>query len=81
MGPKAKDPVPVVVPDAAEAPPMTFQPGPVVVADEKVQPAPTMTNYKPTESMAPLVDVPCVYLLERSSWPEFKRALNECGLT
>ena len=40
-----------------------------------------MTNYKPTESMAPLVDIPCVYLLKRSSWPEFKRALNECGLT
>ena len=38
MGPKAKDPVPVIVPDAAEAPPMAFQPGPVVVADEKVWP-------------------------------------------
>ena len=31
--------------------------------------------------MAPLVDIPCVYLLDRSSWPEFQRALNECGLT
>ena len=66
MGPKAKDPVPVVVPDAAEAPPMAFQPGPVVVADEKVQPFPT-TIYKPSESMAPLIDIPCVYLLERSN--------------
>ena len=59
---------------------MAFQPGPVVVADEKVQPFPT-TIYKPSESMAPLIDIPCVYLLERSNWPEFKRALNECGLT
>ena len=81
MGPKPKEPIPVIIPDAMDPPPMAGQPGPIVAVDEKVQPAPPTTIYKPTESMAPLVDIPCVYLLERSSWPEFKRALNECGLT
>ena len=28
-----------------------------------------------------LVDIPCVYLLDRSGWQDFKRALNDCGLT
>jgi len=27
-----------------------------------------------------LVDLPCVYLYDRSGWSDFKRALNECGL-
>ncbi len=27
-----------------------------------------------------LPDIPPVYLLDRAQWPEFKRALNECGL-
>ena len=60
---------------------MAGQPGPIVAVDEKVQPAPPTTIYNPTESMAPLVDIPCVYLQDRNSWPEFKRTLNECGLT
>ena len=81
MGPKPKDPIPVIIPDAVDPPLMVGQPGPVVAVDEKVQPTPTLTNYKPMETMAPLIDIPCVYLQERSSWPEFKRALNECGLT
>ena len=77
MGPKPKEPVPVIIPDAVN-PPIGGQPGPQV--EEKTLPPPT-TIYKPSESMAPLIDIPCVYLLERSSWPEFKRGLNECGLT
>ena len=28
----------------------------------------------------PLVDIPCVYLNDRASWPDFKRAVTECGL-
>ena len=28
----------------------------------------------------PLVDIPCVFLNDRSCWPDFKRALTECGL-
>ena len=28
----------------------------------------------------PLIDIPCVYLNDRSCWPDFKRALTECGL-
>ena len=27
----------------------------------------------------PLVDIACVYLNDRSGWPDFKRALTECG--
>jgi transposase InsO family protein len=34
----------------------------------------------PTEYQAPLVDIPCVYLNDRGSWADFKKALNECGL-
>jgi len=30
---------------------------------------------------AHLVDIPLVYLLDRSQWTDFKRALNNCGLT
>ena len=26
------------------------------------------------------MDIPCVYLQDRSVWSDFKRALNECGL-
>lgn len=32
-------------------------------------------------SSAHLADIPLVYLLERSQWTDFKRALNNCGLT
>jgi len=28
-----------------------------------------------------LVDIPIVYFLDRSQWTDFKRALNNCGLT
>ena len=28
----------------------------------------------------PLVDIPFVYLNDRASWPDFKRAVTECGL-
>ena len=28
-----------------------------------------------------LIDIPCFYLYDRSGWPDFKRALNECGLS
>ena len=28
----------------------------------------------------PLVDIPCVFLNDRLCWPDFKRALTECGL-
>ena len=28
----------------------------------------------------PLVDIPCMFLNDRSGWPDFKRALTECGL-
>ena len=57
MGPKPKDPVPVI-PDAMALPPMAALPGPIVAVDEKVQPAPPMTIYKPSESVAPLVEFP-----------------------
>ena len=33
-----------------------------------------------SESFQQLVDIPCVYLQDRSIWSDFKRALNECGL-
>ena len=62
MGLKPKDPVPVIT-DAMALPPMAGQPGPIVAVDEKVQPAPPTPIYKPNESMAPLVDIPCVYLI------------------
>ena len=81
MGPKPKDPVPQPVPQPVPDvvdPIIGDHPGPGV--EEKIQPPPT-TLYRPSESVAPLVDIPCVYLLDRSSWPEFQRALNECGLT
>ena len=29
----------------------------------------------------PLIDIPCVFLNNRLCWPEFKRALTECGLS
>ena len=78
--PKGREPVPQPqpIPDALDQPPMGGQPG--MAVEEKFQPAPT-TIYKPTESLAPLVDIPCVYLHDRTAWPEFKRTLNECGLT
>ena len=28
----------------------------------------------------PLVDIPCIYMNDRSCWPEFKKGLTECGL-
>ena len=28
-----------------------------------------------------LIDIPCSYLYDRNGWAEFKRSLNECGLT
>ena len=30
-------------------------------------------------SMTSLVDIPLSYLYDRSNWPEFKKALRECG--
>ena len=32
------------------------------------------------EASVPLVDMPCVFLNDRTCWPDFKRALTECGL-
>jgi hypothetical protein len=39
--------------------------------------------FKPTEaiSSSALVDIPNVYLYDRSGWTEFKKILNECGGT
>ena len=81
MGPKPKDPVPQPVPQPVPDivdPPIGDHPG--LGVEAKSQPPPT-TFYRPAESVAPLVDIRCVYLLDRSSWPEFQRALNKCGLT
>ena len=80
MALKVREPVPQSqsIPDAMNQPSMGGQPG--MAVEEKFQPAPT-TIYKPTESAAPLVDIPCFYLHDRTAWPEFKRTLNECGLT
>ena len=37
---------------------------------------------KKVEPVSPLLaDIPYVYLLDQSQWPDFKRALNNCGLT
>ena len=51
MGPKPKEPVPVIIPDVVD-PPIGGQPGPQ--GEEKTLPSPT-TIYKPSESMAPLI--------------------------
>ena len=32
-------------------------------------------------SSSTLIDIPCCYLYDRSSWAGFKKALNECGCT
>jgi hypothetical protein len=39
---------------------------------------------KPRQESVPssiLIDIPCCFLYDRSGWPEFKRSLNECGLS
>jgi transposase InsO family protein len=41
-------------------------------------PLPPITKY---ESNATLVELPYFYLLERGHWSDFRRALNNCGLT
>lgn len=40
----------------------------------------TSKNLQNTNETNNLVDIPCVYLNDRSVWPDFKRAIHECGL-
>jgi hypothetical protein len=51
---------------------------PVVVPTSAPSSAP-MKEYVSTSST--LIDLPHFYLLERSQWADFKRNLNNCGLT
>jgi len=59
---------------------------PIVVEDEKVQapqkplPPASLQKQQQQEASINLIDIPCVYLLDRHCWSDFKRALNECGL-
>ena len=54
------------------------------LADSKT-PAPQAPPPKASKqehfSPSNLIDLPCLYLYDRSCWPDFKRALNECGLS
>ena len=43
--------------------------------------APPAASKQETFSSISLVEIPCSFLYDRSGWPAFKRALNECGLT
>src|SRR5690349_87248 len=58
---------PVLPPVIPAAPPVLAQPA-----------APMRETYVPTST---LVDLPSFYLLDRSNWTNFKRNLNNCGLT
>jgi hypothetical protein len=40
-----------------------------------------MTMAQPVEPTTQLVDIPCVYLLDRSQWHEYRKSLNDCALT
>ena len=44
-------------------------------------PAAGVTPYSPVETTMALPEIPVVYLLDRSNWVDFKRALNECAMT
>jgi len=42
---------------------------------------PPVAKRAATVDSTTLIDLPPYYLLERGDWPEFKRAMNTCGLT
>ena len=52
----------------------------VLEAKEAGAKAPPMPRPPSLQNSLPLVDIPCIYLNDRSCWPEFKRGLTECGL-
>ena len=48
------------------------------VAPPLPKPPKTYTESIPAST---LIDIPCSYLYDRNGWADFKRNLNECGLT
>ena len=38
-------------------------------------------SYSESIPASTLIDIPCSYLYDRNGWADFKRNLNECGLT
>lgn len=77
MAPKAARPPEVVDPPVEQKQIEEKQAPPVVV--EQVTPPPKAKNMEHPE-VAHLTDIKPVYLVDRSGWTEFKRAINECGL-
>ena len=72
---KVHDDGPVLLPDVpAASVPVSSGPIPSVVVDKTKN-----SNNYVSEHI--LVDVPNVYLLDRSNWTDFKKCLNECGMT
>jgi len=64
-------------------PPVAIPAAPAaVVAGGGVLPGVIQSGSVPKYGVGPaLQDMPCVYLMDRSSWGDFKRALNNCGLS
>ena len=77
-------------PPTNPAPPQPEVPVPVIATTQTVQTQTSAPVESKLESVMqrtrveiapqPLTDIPCYYLNDRHGWPEFKRALNECGL-
>jgi hypothetical protein len=69
---------PIVDPD----PPIQLAPlvAPPIAARPQPPPVPAPPKGPPPEAFHNLVDLPCVYLQDRGNWPDFKKALHECGL-
>jgi hypothetical protein len=69
---KPADAIPMVIPEPDEA----DSKEPFIAPKAPALPRPPRL---PMESVT-LIDMPCVYLNDRSCWPDFQRALTECGL-
>ena len=53
----------------------------VIVEPPTPMPAAGVSPYSSVETAVALPEIPVVYLLDRSNWVDFKRALNECAMT
>ena len=85
MPPKRGLVIPVSPDDAEQKSTETFSNVAAVqpTTDPAVQPTPIVraaasAMYPETTNLS---DIPPVYLQDRSNWIDFKRALNECGMT
>ena len=65
-------------PDPPGGPPANAN---VVNAPPTLQPPKPISHHVGTVMERALVDVPFCYLLDKSNWTDFKRALNNCGYT